>query len=61
MATERWRALGYTLLSWALQASMVAHYVCWTLPRCGWLYYTGQLPPPSKETSWTDTGREGKF
>jgi hypothetical protein len=61
MATERWRALGYTLLRWLCDAYAVGYYVLWALPKTAWLYYTGQLPPPSTEERWTNTNREGKF
>ena len=57
MATNFLSALGYTLLSWTLRAYAVAHYVCWTLPRAGWLHYTGQIPPPSDPSRF----KEGKF
>jgi len=40
------RAIGYTLLSWLCCAYALAHYVAWTLPRCAWLRYTGQIPAP---------------
>jgi hypothetical protein len=39
-------AIGYTLLSWLCRAYAVLHFVCYTLPRTGWLHYTGQIPPP---------------
>jgi hypothetical protein len=53
--------MGYTLLRCLCDTYAVGYYVLWALPKTAWLYYTGQLPPPSKETSWTETGREGKF
>lgn len=63
MATNFLSAVGYTILSYTLRTYAVLHYVCWTLPRCAWLHYTGQIPPPADPSrfSETDIGKDGKF
>jgi hypothetical protein len=38
------RGLGYAILGWLLEGLAVAYYICWVLPRCAWLHWTGQLP-----------------
>jgi hypothetical protein len=62
MATERWRALGYTLLRLICDAYAVGYYVCYVLPRCAWLRVTGQIPrTPRDPQTWQSHEKEGKF
>jgi hypothetical protein len=49
----------YTLLGWLCCAYAMAHYVCYVLPRCAWLHYTGRITPRDP-AHWTDTTKEGK-
>lgn len=46
-----------TLLGWLCCAYAIAHYVCYTLPRCAWLHYTGRLPPPTPPAASLFAGR----
>jgi hypothetical protein len=50
----------YTLLGWLCLSFACVHFLCWTLPKCAWLYYTGRITPCDPE-HWTDTNKEGKF
>ena len=54
------RGVGYMLLGVAILVYAVLHYACWVLPRCAWLNWTGQIPPPHDPRRWTETTKEGK-
>lgn len=53
--------VGYTCIAYAVCVYAIAHYACWTLPRCAWLRYTGQIPPPRDPRTWQTHDRESKF
>ena len=46
--------LGYTLLAYSMCLYSIVHYALWTLPRCAWLRWTGQIPPPRDPTPLAD-------
>jgi hypothetical protein len=50
----------YTLLGWMMSFCTVGYYLCWILPRTGWLHYTGRITPRD-DRYWTETDQEGKF
>ena len=62
--TAHWwsRGLGYAVLGLACEALAVAFYICWVLPKCAWLNFTGQIPRhPRDPQTWQSHDKEGKF
>jgi hypothetical protein len=56
------RGLGYSVLGWVACVYAIAHYALWVLPRCAWLYWSGQIPRnPRDPDTWQSHDKEGKF
>ena len=54
------RGLGYSLLGWGACVYALAHCALWVLPKCAWLNWTGQIPPPEDPHTWQTHDKEGK-